>query len=71
MLEQTLVEQPHIKQHKNSVSAQAVLNGEIKGIKRLLPFLYQLLSLQLLIWIRVILPPILRQAPNMDIFYCG
>lgn len=39
MLEQTLVEQPHIKQHKNSVSAQAVLNGEIKGIKRLLPFL--------------------------------
>lgn len=32
MLEQTLVEQPHIKQHKNSVSAQAVLNGRSKGL---------------------------------------
>lgn len=44
MLEQTLIEkphieQPHMRQHKNSISAQAVLNGETKGIKRLLPFL--------------------------------
>lgn len=71
MLEQTLVEQPHIKQHKNSISAQAVLNGEIKGIKRLLPFLGPAFIAAVAYLDQVILPPILRRAPNMDISYCG
>lgn len=40
MMEQTAVETPPmIKTHKNKISAQAVLNGDVKGLKRLLPFL--------------------------------
>lgn len=39
-MEQTAVETPPmIKTHKNKISAQAVLNGDVKGLKRLLPFL--------------------------------
>jgi manganese transport protein len=40
MMEQTAVETPPmIKTHKNKISAQAVLNGDVRGLKRLLPFL--------------------------------
>ncbi|GGF89168.1 divalent metal cation transporter MntH [Paenibacillus albidus] len=43
MLEQNAAESKiintHHKAHKNTISAQAVLNGDIKGLKRLLPFL--------------------------------
>nr|WP_310830319.1 Nramp family divalent metal transporter [Paenibacillus typhae] len=40
MMEQTAVETPAIiKTHKNKTSAQAVLNGDVRGLKRLLPFL--------------------------------
>ncbi|MFE4714028.1 Nramp family divalent metal transporter [Paenibacillus sp. NPDC056722] len=39
MLEQQVVEQKLIKEKKVKISAQAVLDGEVKGLKRLLPFL--------------------------------
>ncbi|OMF89658.1 Nramp family divalent metal transporter [Paenibacillus sp. FSL R7-0273] len=40
MIEQTAVEAPKIiKAKQNKVTAQAVLNGDVKGLKRLLPFL--------------------------------
>lgn len=41
MIEQSTVETPHSinKPKKNSLSAQAVLSGDVKGLKRLLPFL--------------------------------
>lgn len=42
MIEQNVVETPKMinnPKHKNTISAQAVLNGDVKGLKRLLPFL--------------------------------
>ncbi|MFF2912453.1 Nramp family divalent metal transporter [Paenibacillus sp. NPDC057934] len=39
MLEQQVAEQKLIKEKKVKISAQAVLDGEVKGLKRLLPFL--------------------------------
>ncbi|WP_342563132.1 Nramp family divalent metal transporter [Paenibacillus sp. FSL R7-0345] len=40
MIDQTAVETPKaIKVRQNKISAQAVLNGDVKGLKRLLPFL--------------------------------
>ncbi len=39
LVEQGIVEPKIIRTHRNSISAQAVLNGEIKGLKRILPFL--------------------------------
>lgn len=39
MLEQQVVNQKLANEKKTKVSAQAVLNGEVKGLKRLLPFL--------------------------------
>ncbi|MBW4083906.1 Nramp family divalent metal transporter [Paenibacillus sp. S150] len=40
MMEQSVAETPPmIHNHKNKLSAQAVLNGDVKGLKRLLPFL--------------------------------
>ena len=39
MLEHSVGERTHIQEHRNSKSAQAVLSGDTKGIRRLLPFL--------------------------------
>ncbi|KGE21023.1 hypothetical protein PWYN_02380 [Paenibacillus wynnii] len=39
MIEQSVVKQKLVKHKRQKISAEAVLRGDIKGIRRILPFL--------------------------------